>query len=1163
MNAILGMFGGLAISSKSGIKIASTSLAFCPRAVSNSVCITNERAFTTTPVLAFHSEGRLMDIRRHKMLKHKRRKRWARDHFEYTKKQAQKKMKSEVLFRARMKEIVEDLDAYDAMAYINETIRKASREWKLVVAPSGRKIYPHWSSIMSLEELYGVEKSEYIDKRAGYPTPEDKVKLEAMKADYMKNADTDADEKRIIVYGLFSKTPNGPENKRRLLRVQNYWIWIYGRYQWALRGFSMGCFYIALARFIYLKPFAHLNPSNFHSHEKDTNLLLLNMTSAGTDYVLEKVFQEIPISQIRNVCIIAHVDHGKTTLADYLISSNGIISARLAGTLRYMDSREDEQTRGITMKASAISLFYDPLLVNLIDSPGHVDFGSEVGSAINLADIAVLVVDVVEGVCSQTESLLRQAISRKLDVILVVNKLDRMIVELKLNQAEAFQHIQRLIEHINSCMSQILQGQFLDEDRQKMETAENSLHFDPTKGNVLFASAFYGYAFSLDDFALLWSKKLGVDKAELEAEAKGKKSLFEQLVLDPLFELHKCALVEKDLERLKTLSTKLGLAQFRGRRVDEAFQEMMRQWMPLTNAIVKAFCRVKSAATAFTHDDRLLQVCSTQSNPLWQHIRNCDPADGDALVYAAKFFKLCGKKLALCRIMCGTVRKGSEMKILDAPKTKFGGFLANSVVVKGIYIIVGRELLPVETAPAGRICALESEDGCWFGGHVLCSRLISDRCGECLLKFESFQEAEPLVRVTIQPNLSGGDHLEELRACLKQLSVLDGAVRCLKDLGDLGQTNIIVSEPIVPFLETIVPDVSSQISLPRNLELQSTECNLRQYSVRVRMRAVPLPDDLIRLLQENDDILDKLRKGISSVIERKTAAVFFEELLALSKNLLPKTRATWWLKKNEDDIAAIFNNVWSFGPSRARANILLNCVPDYDRPSIWEASASDKQYRALDRAIIAGFDMAMAQGPLCDEAMQGVAIVLEEWSFCEPGEDPQVVADRQLDAQLHGQLISAIRQACRVALKKHPLRLVAAMYKCSVQTAAQALGKVQTVLAQRRAKVISENISEMSGLFEIVAYMPVVESFSFCEQLRKKSSGMASAQMQFSHWQLIEEDPYWQPTTDDEIEEYGSKGDSINQARLYMDAVRKRKGLATEEMIVVCAEKQRNLKRNK
>ncbi|KAJ1361444.1 Elongation factor-like GTPase 1 [Parelaphostrongylus tenuis] len=81
-----------------------------------------------------------------------------------------------------------------------------------------------------------------------------------------------------------------------------------------------------------------------------------------------------PPEEIRNVCLIAHVDHGKTSFADSLLSTNAIISARMAGKLRFMDSREDEQTRGITMKTSGMSLLYGPMLVNLMDSPGHVDF---------------------------------------------------------------------------------------------------------------------------------------------------------------------------------------------------------------------------------------------------------------------------------------------------------------------------------------------------------------------------------------------------------------------------------------------------------------------------------------------------------------------------------------------------------------------------------------------------------------------------------------------------------------------------------------------------------------------------------------------------------------------------------------------------------------------
>lgn len=241
---------------------------------------------------------------------------------------------------------------------------------------------------------------------------------------------------------------------------------------------------------------------------------------------------------IRNICILAHVDHGKTSLADALVASNGIISQRMAGKLRYMDSREDEQDRGITMKSSAISLHYqqesDEYLVNLIDSPGHVDFSSEVSTAVRLCDGAIVMVDVVEGVCPQTHAVLRQAWLENIKPILVLNKIDRLITELKMETLQAFIHLQQILEQVNLVTSELFTADVMSmqtseaasgqtsnqqtydwtEDADELE--DRNIYFSPDQGNVIFASALDGWGFTIGQFAQLYSKKLGISEVGLK-----------------------------------------------------------------------------------------------------------------------------------------------------------------------------------------------------------------------------------------------------------------------------------------------------------------------------------------------------------------------------------------------------------------------------------------------------------------------------------------------------------------------------------------------------------------------------------------------------------------------------------------------------------------------
>ena len=157
--------------------------------------------------------------------------------------------------------------------------------------------------------------------------------------------------------------------------------------------------------------------------------------------------------QIRNIGIVAHIDHGKTTLSDNLLAGAGMISKELSGTQLFMDSDEEEQARGITIDASNVSMVHEyggkEYLINMIDTPGHVDFGGDVTRAMRAVDGAVVVVDAVEGTMPQTETVLRQALKEQVVPVLFINKVDRLINELKVDEQEMQIRLGRVIDKVN------------------------------------------------------------------------------------------------------------------------------------------------------------------------------------------------------------------------------------------------------------------------------------------------------------------------------------------------------------------------------------------------------------------------------------------------------------------------------------------------------------------------------------------------------------------------------------------------------------------------------------------------------------------------------------------------------------------------------------------
>ncbi|XP_023110595.2 elongation factor-like GTPase 1 isoform X3 [Felis catus] len=1123
---------------------------------------------------------------------------------------------------------------------------------------------------------------------------------------------------------------------------------------------------------------------------------------------LDKMIQlQKNTANIRNICILAHVDHGKTTLADCLISSNGIISSRLAGKLRYMDSREDEQVRGITMKSSAISLHYakggEDYLINLIDSPGHVDFSSEVSTAVRVCDGCIIVVDAVEGVCPQTQAVLRQAWLENIRPVLVINKIDRLIVELKFTPQEAYSHLKNILEQINALTGALFTSKVLEERAEREtesqvnpgsergeqvydwsagleDTDDSQLYFSPDQGGVVFASAVDGWGFGIEHFARIYSQKIGIRKEVLMKtlwgdyyinmkakkimkvdQAKGKKPLFVQLILENIWSLYD-AVLKRDKEKIDRIVTSLGLkiGAREARHSDPKVQinAICSQWLPISHAVLAMVCQKLPSPLDITAERVEKLMCTgsqtfdslpPETQALKAAFLKCGSEDtAPVIIFVSKMFAVDAKALpqnkprpltqeeiaqrrerarqrhaeklaatqgpasveppedggapetspkgeetkggehqvegetlkpqpeegsshesfvAFARVFSGVARRGKKMFVLG-PKYSPVEFLRRvpsgfstplddlppvphmaCCTLENLYLLMGRELEGLVEVPPGNVLGIGGLQDFVLKSATLCS---SPSCPPFVpLNFE----ATPIVRVAVEPKhpsempqlVRGMKLLNQADPCVQILIqetgehvlVTAGEVhlqRCLDDLRErFAKIQISVSEPIIPFRETITkpPKVDmvneeigkqqkvavihqtkeDQSKIPEGIQVDAdgliTLTTPNKLAV-LSVRAMPLPEEVTRILEENSDLIRSMEQLTSSLNEGRNTQTIHqktqEKICEFKRKLEQHLTGRKWRN--------VVDQIWSFGPRKCGPNILVNRSEDFQN-SVWtgsgvKASKEASRYRDLGNSIVSGFQLATLSGPMCEEPLMGVCFILEKWDlskFEEQGasdkhnqERRDVVQEAQAEGEacpgrgekggpqdggsepseqktsqrgessltdcygpFSGQLIATMKEACRYALQVKPQRLMAAMYTCDIMATGDVLGRVYAVLSKREGRVLQEEMKEGTDMFIIKAVLPVAESFGFADEIRKRTSGLASPQLVFSHWEVIPSDPFWVPTTEEEYLHFGEKADSENQARKYMDAVRKRKGLYVEEKVVAHAEKQRTLSKNK
>jgi elongation factor 2 len=811
-------------------------------------------------------------------------------------------------------------------------------------------------------------------------------------------------------------------------------------------------------------------------------------------------------TNIRNMSVIAHVDHGKSTLTDSLIAAAGIIASAKAGEARFMDTRPDEQERCITIKSTGVSLYYAlpdsidlpagsssrEFLVNLIDSPGHVDFSSEVSAALRVTDGALVVVDCVEGVCVQTETVLRQALGERIRPVLMVNKMDRALLELQLEQEEAYQSFSKTIESANVIIST-----YHDE-------LLGDVQVYPEKATVAFGSGLHGWGFTLGKFAGMYAAKFGVEKSKLmqrlwgdnyfDAKAKkwrqsptsedGKplKRAFCQFVLDPIYKLFH-SIMNHEMEKVNKMLTSLNIV-LKGEDKDLTGKPLlkcvMKKFLPASDALLEMIVlHLPSPVVAQKY-----RVENLYEGPMDDEcangIRNCDP-NAPLMLYVSKMVPTSdkGRFYAFGRVFSGKVATGQKVRIMGpnyVPGKKEDLFVKS---IQRTVLMMGRYTEPIEDCPAGNTIALVGIDQ-----FLLKSGTISTSETAHNLRVMKFS-VSPVVRVAVEPK--NPSDLPKLVEGLKRLSKSDPCVKCyieesgehivagagelhleicLKDLQEeFTGIELKTTDPVVSFRETVSAK-SNQTCLSKSPNKHN----------RLWCTAEPLSDGLAEAIEDG------------SVTPRDD----------------PKTRARLLADKYGWDLTEA-RKIWCFGPETTGPNLLV------------DVSKGVQYLNEIKDSFVAAFQWATKEGVLCEENMRSIKFNV-------------------MDVALHsdavhrggGQIIPTARRVIYACQLTSAPRLMEPIYLVEIQCPETAMGGIYSTLNRRRGHVISEEQRPGTPLYNVKAYLPVMESFGFTADLRSQTSGQAFPQCVFDHWQIISGDPLEPSTKPAQI----------------VAATRKRKGLA-------------------
>mmetsp|Transcript_26811 Transcript_26811/g.43084 ORF Transcript_26811/g.43084 Transcript_26811/m.43084 type:complete len:983 (+) Transcript_26811:424-3372(+) len=935
-------------------------------------------------------------------------------------------------------------------------------------------------------------------------------------------------------------------------------------------------------------------------------------------------------SQIRNVAVIAHVDHGKSTLVNALCVAKKLCK----GNELFMDSLDAEAERGITIKSSSISFVFDvpmpeqlrrntiaasiqgsspstsssdddskkmvkkqdtkedeakksgsekcdsqaktmkkpqkkkkqkkssrfdrnaPLqwhhtprdttmptekvLLNVIDSPGHVDFSSEVTAALRLADGALVVIDCAEGPRVQTRTVVRQALAERIRPVLFVNKLDKMFFLWPGDYEACYQRILRGIESLNAVIQQ--------NDPKLMGPV--TVH--PQNATVAFGSGLHGWGFTLRHWAAIYHNRCGISERKMMKKLWGDnfwdpktklwsraKTLqrqvrgFNHFVLRPLNNLFKaCKDYEKHLERqdvvvssseegkgggggdigkwmrrLGVSPNSAGLKNKKGDRLvgSRLFGALMKGWMPAAEPMVKMIHQhVPSPLQAQKYRSEILYA-GPQDDAASRAMRACDP-EGPLMVYISKMLPAGGSSssssssrfLAFGRVFSGTMKSGEQVRILGDdyyPGAKHGLFVkpVSSINhVMGPYV----EAISGRVGP-GAVVAIAGIDRYLEKNATLTTAKDAHT-------FVSLHHAvAPVVRVLVHldKRAARGAAGDRLPKALRQLSQADPLIKVIKSeevaggfilcVGGILHLDVSLNdlrEKLGPSLADALIVSQPTVSFRETIASESRETAVAKSANkhnRIHATAAPMDKGLLEAVCAPESKSDLSDFSISSDAKKRARALVSEF------SFDPATAKKVWALHHNQQLSS--------------CNMLV------------DGSRGSQYANEIKEMVLDGFAEACAKGILCQEPLTGLQMTVEDF---------KIIAD---SAHRNARQITPMaRQCVHTAQLLSDSRLLEPYFELTLTGPKSAEKGIFTTLRQTHGQVVDQKGACSAGDFvEIAAHLSVRNSFGFTKKLRENTKGEAFVEMKFSHWDAVPGDPR----------------DKQSEAGRVVLQIRKRKGL--------------------